>query len=179
MSSIKTEELDQTVYRLLGKAGLDPRCTPNILRAKTESKMKLETGDLVPFKLRIKKLIIKWWKDTQTGSNNSSTSNGQKRTSTNVEEPTKKKIKSEHKEEKKDASPSVDMEALTKYKAWRTYTKALARHDLLQGLTEIKDVDKKIIELRKRLQEAGLKHESLPTEEDITKAEKETAAKAS
>ncbi len=53
----------------------------------------------------------------------------------------KKKIKTET---ERDKSNDVDIDILTKYKAWRAYTRAVKRSDLLEGLTDIKDVDKKI-----------------------------------
>ena len=106
--SIDSEVLDSTVYRLLGKAGLDPRCTPNILRAKTEQKMKLEKDQLLPYRMRIKKLIIKWWRDTQMSGNG-----GEKRTTTSTSEVAKKKIKTEAVE----SSAQPDLDILQKYKA--------------------------------------------------------------
>jgi len=164
--SIDSEVLDSTIYRLLGKAGLDPRCTPAILRAKTEQKLKLEKDELLPYRVRIKKLIIKWWKETQMGA-----SGGEKRPATADSSSAKKKVKTE--DGSADANPDLDI--LTKYKAWRTYTKALKRNELLEGLTEISVIEEKVAVLRKRLSAAGFKSSNPPTAAEIAATEKENA----
>lgn len=171
--NIDSEVLDSTVYRLLGKAGLDPRCTPNILRAKTEQKMKLEKDQLLLYRMRIKKLIIKWWRDTQmTGSS------GEKRSITATPDgSSKKKLKSESASES-SSSAQPDLDILRKYKAWRQYTKALKRNDLLEGLTEISEIAEKVSELRRRLSTNGFQSNSVPTDAEITEAESKNANNA-
>ena len=165
--SIDSEVLDSTIYRLLGKAGLDPRCTPAILRAKTEQKLKLEKDALLVYRVRIKKLIVKWWKETQMGDAKS----GDKRPVA-ADSSSAKKIK---KEGSSSDAVNPDLEILTKYKAWRQYTKALNQHVLLEGLTEISAVEEKVAELRKRLSAAGFKCSNPPTGAEIAAAEKEHA----
>lgn len=166
--SIDSEVLDSTIYRLLGKAGLDPRCTPAILRAKTEQKLKLEKDELLVYRVRIKKLIIKWWKETQMGDAKS----GDKRPAASAESSSAKKIK---KEGGSSEAVNPDLDILTKYKAWRHYTKALNQHVLLEGLTDISVVEEKVAELRKRLSAAGFKSSNPPTGAEIAAAEKEHA----
>jgi len=166
MSNIDSEVLDSTIYRLLGKAGLDPRCTPAILRAKTEQKLKLEKDELLPYRVRIKKLIIKWWKETQMGANS-----GDKRPAATDSSSAKKKVKTEG----GSADAASDLDILTKYKAWRTYTKALKRNELLEGLTDIPVIEEKVAELRKRLAAAGFRSSDPPTGAEIAAAEKASA----
>ena len=173
MSNIDSEVLDSTVFRLLGKAGLDPRCTPKILRSKTEQKLKLQEDELLPYRVRIKKLIIKWWKETQLNGN--AEKSGEKRSNSTIDDHAsqeKKKIKTET---ERDKSNDVDIDILTKYKAWRAYTRAVKRSDLLEGLTDIKDVDKKIQVLSQRLHTNGFKCNNTPTSEEITAAEQKYA----
>jgi len=169
---IDTQVFDQTIMKLLGKAGLDPRCTPNILRAKAEQKMKLEKDTLVPYRVRMKKLIVKWWKENQSGSGNATR---EKRpapsSSDSAHKASAKKVKVEGK-----PSDEKQLDYLAKYKAFRQYAKALDRADLLAGLTEITEVSDKVRELRKRLHEAGFKHNT-PTEADVEEAAKLTAEK--
>ena len=168
---IDTAEFDMTIMKLLGKAGLDPRCTPNILRAKAEQKMKLEKDALVPYRVRMKKLIVKWWKENQSGN-----TAGEKRSapsSSDSAQKTSKKVKVEGK-----SSEEKNIENLEKYKLFRTYTKSVDRHDLLTGLTDISEISDKVLELKKRLQGAGLKYSSADVKEAVKEAVAKKAAAA-
>lgn len=149
--------LDQTVTKYLSRAGTDPRCTPKMLREKTEDKMKLERGTLDAFKPRIKKLIIKWWKETgkeQVG-------NGSTSSAANVKEESPGK-----------AAPEVvkpSEEEVKTWKAFKAFAKASGKSaGLLAGLNEIKVAGERIAALKKRIEEAGLSFsEPYPTEEEI------------
>jgi hypothetical protein len=96
---------------------------------------------------------------------------GEKRTTTSTSEVAKKKIKTEAVE----SSAQPDLDILQKYKAWRQYAKALKRHDLLDGLTEISDISQKVSELRKRLAANGYNSSNPPTETEISEAENKSA----
>jgi hypothetical protein len=153
MSVVDTSVLDHTIYKLLDKAGTDPRCTPNILRSKAESKMKLEAGALESFRLRVKKLIVKWWKENQ------------------LAKPTSKK------DGAKVAIDDGHDLLIEKYRAYREFAKATTEMDLLSGLKNIDEIPLKIKELKSRLKKAGYEFSSPPTEFEIRKMTKEAAEK--
>ena len=64
-TDIDIKQLQNTVKKLLDKAGTDARLTPRLLREKVEQRMKLEPGALTCKKSDIMDEIIKWWKETQ------------------------------------------------------------------------------------------------------------------
>jgi hypothetical protein len=174
MATIELKEFDETTLKLLGKAGLDPRCTPNILRAKVESKMKLQPGELDIYRVRMKKLIIKWWKQTQvkdtatTSSGDSAKSSGEKRTTSSSNSPQSqtKKVKSEPSE----AMGNSGDDKIIKYKLFRRFARANDKQELLAGLTDIPLIPEKLKELKNRLRAAGLKASGL-TEADCEELE--------
>ncbi len=148
--------LDQTVTKYLSRAGTDPRCTPKVLREKTEDKMKLDRGTLDAFKPRIKKLIIKWWKETgrdQVGNNGTSSS----------------KIKAESRDTVAPAIVPPSEEEVRTWKAFKAFSKASGKGaELLMGLNEIKVAGDRIAALRKRVIDANLSFsDPHPTESEI------------
>lgn len=65
MVEVDFNEVRQVLEKLLNKAGKDPRLTPKLLRAKTESKLQLAAGQLKPYRKDIKKVIWEWWESDQ------------------------------------------------------------------------------------------------------------------
>ena len=145
--------LDQTVTKYLSRAGTDPRCTPKVLREKTEDKMKLERGTLEAFKPRIKKLIIKWWKESGKEQVSNST-----------------KVKEEMPDKVTPAVVPPSEEEVRMWKAFKAFAKASGKGaELLAGLNEIKVAGDRIAALRKRVVDAGLSFsDPHPTESEIS-----------
>ena len=157
---IEIPVLDATVQKYLMRAGTDPRCTPKVLREKTETKMGLDPGTLDHFKPRIKKLIIKWWKES--GKEQAGSSAGASGT-----------IKSEPSGEsmKTDATAPVPptAEEIATWKALKQFAKATGKAaELTSNLNEINVASKRIDELRKRIKAAGYEIAGpTPTAEEI------------
>jgi hypothetical protein len=156
---IEIPVLDATVQKYLMRAGTDPRCTPKVLRQKTEGKMGLEPGTLESFKPRIKKLVIKWWKEhgKEQAEQNDSGNGGSA-------------VKKEA-----AASPAADAtvqpttEEIATWKALKAFAKATGKGiELLFGLNEINVAGERIDELRKRIKAAGYEHSNpAPSAEEI------------
>ena len=152
---IEIPVLDATVQKYLLRAGTDSRCTPKVLREKTEAKMGLAPGTLDHFKPRIKKLIIKWWKE------------GGKEAADAVGGDGETKVKTEPAAASAPVPPTA--EEIATWKALKQFAKATGKSDgLLANLNEINVASKRIGELRKRIKAEGyeLKGES-PTAEEI------------
>lgn len=62
---VNTEDLQKEVFRLLDKAGRDPRLTPRLLREKAEKTLKLDKGALKPKREKIKTMILQWLHEDQ------------------------------------------------------------------------------------------------------------------
>lgn len=57
----------EMIFKLLDKAGKDPRLTPRILREKAEQRLNMKRGELRPARRQIKTLIFDWWDQQQKG----------------------------------------------------------------------------------------------------------------
>jgi hypothetical protein len=151
MSPIEIPVLDATVQKYLLRAGTDPRCTPKVLREKTEVKMGLEGGTLDTFKPRIKKLIIKWWKE---GGKEAAAAAGLGAASPVKSEPGETKVKAEPAAAQGPVPPTA--EEIATWKAMKQFAKATGKgSELLASLSEINVASKRIEELSKRIKGAG------------------------
>jgi hypothetical protein len=61
MSLPSDEVVVKVVYKLLDKAGHDPRLTLRILRNKTEDRLSLERSALKGIRPQIKNYVYEWW----------------------------------------------------------------------------------------------------------------------
>ena len=55
-----SDPVETMVFKLLNKAGRDPRLTPRILREKAEQRLSMTKGELKPQRNRIKDMIVEW-----------------------------------------------------------------------------------------------------------------------
>jgi hypothetical protein len=155
--SVDIATLDGTVTKYLHRAGLDERCTPRVLRGKVEEKMKLDKGDLDPYKLRIKKLIIKWWKETQVSGNGNGSATATKSPSDKSSSSSKGGSSDRGTTATTSVVPKHDISGNTAeqndeiYKALKRYAKALGQSELISGLGELPNSADKIARLLKRL----------------------------
>ena len=56
----KRNVVEESIKRLLQKAGTDPRVTPRLLREKAEQRLKLALHTLKPMREDIKNMIMEW-----------------------------------------------------------------------------------------------------------------------
>ena len=167
-SAVDIPTLDATVMKYLNRAGLDPRCTPRLLRSKTEEKMGLTKNDLEIYKPRIKKLIVKWWKETHSASGGPGLSSTSAKVS--APSPAPAPVKKEIVLDDHGLSKKSEEERLEIYKSFKKYAKCLERADLIQGLGELETTILKIQRLLKRLKKNGF---DLPCELSSSALEKE------
>eukprot|EP01031_Cornospumella_fuschlensis_P027568 gene27568-33295_t len=122
-------DLKSVVYRLLDKAGEDPRLTPRLLREKAEQKLNMPRGDLKAKREEIKDMIVKWY--------------------------------IEKKEREEEITRTV-MKMLAKIGKVAGLAPAI-----FKGMKEMDSDEQRILELRKRLREKGLKFSDVPTTDEI------------
>lgn len=58
-------DMQSVIYKLLDKAGKDPRLTPRLLREKAEKSLSLTKGELKAKRDQIKDMIFQWYLDNE------------------------------------------------------------------------------------------------------------------
>ena len=178
------ELLYNSVVKLCDKAGINEKCTPSVLRAKLANDMGLGTGGLDGCEVILSKMIIRWWKakgEEQLKQKKLKDAKQQQQNDKGKEAVAAVKPKTEKAPAAAPAAaasaPAAAAAAAASgqdkivrevYNKLRLVVKEMGKASILDGISDLPDLDTKLSTLRKRVMNAtNATLSEMPTDEEI------------